>query len=539
MITITNKALKSLPLSALLCSMVMASVFSYAGDGHPHGGAHGAESHDDHGHDGHSDEPALVYTHYTDATELFVEFPPLVVNKPSTFVAHFTRMDNFKPLTHGVLDVHLKQHNKTAARFRVKSPARTGIFLPDVTAKKAGKYQLLLEVRDGDLHAIHDLGEVTVFADAAAVVIDQEEAEGEVSYLKEQQWVNSFAIVQTQARPLRSSVPGFGTVTAPADGFAVVRAPSDGYFSAEFFLNAGESVKQSQLLGVLIPRLGEGADIGNLLVNVEKTRAQKQLAEADVKRLQGLFNQGAIAEKRLLEAKQNLEVARVEFQTNQSRLSQHSVSQHSVSQHSGKTTKAGMALTAPIAGELVDVSVRPGSFVRAGDALFTIADPHRRWLDIQIPEKFGANIAKVTGAWLAEEERPRVLDASTGAQVINVSRQVNPATRTLSAAIQYPSAAGPHLLGARYPVNVYVSEPSNTLVLPASAIIDDGGQAVVYVQSGGETFARRAVVLGIQDGPWVEVLNGVEPNEWVVSEGAYYVKLASTGGDAIGHGHAH
>lgn len=525
MITITSNVLKSLSLSALLCSLVIVGAFSYAGSDHPHGEG----SHDNHGHGTHHDEPALVYTHYTPTTELFVEFPPLVVNKPSTFVAHFTRMDNFKPLTSGILDIHLKQNNKTSARFRVKSPARTGIFLPDVTAKKAGKYQLVLEVRDGDLHAIHDLGEITVFANPKSVTVDQEETEGEINYLKEQQWINPFAITRTQPRPLRRSVPGFGTVTAPADGFAVVRAPSDGYFSAETFLNTGERVTQSQTLGALIPRLGDGADIGNLLVSLEKARAQKQLAEADVKRLQGLFDQGAIPEKRLLEAKQNLEVARVEFQTTQSRLSQ----------HSGKTTQAGMTMAAPISGELVDVSTRPGSFVRAGDPLFSIAAPEKRWLDIQVPEKFASNVAKTNGVWLIDNEQPRVLDVSTGAQVINISRLVKPSTRTVSATIQYPSHVGPNVLGARYPVNVYVSKPSNILAVPLSAIIDDGGQTVVYVQSGGETFARRTVILGMQDGPWVEVIQGVNPNEWVVSEGAYYVKLASTGDDAIGHGHAH
>ncbi len=524
MITITDvsKPLRNIALAALLFG---ASPFfsedSYAGGGHAHD--------DEHGHDDHSDEPALVYTHYTDFTELFVEFPPLVVNEASTFVAHFTRMDNFKPLTSGTLDVHLKQNEKTVARFRVRGPARTGIFLPEVTAKKAGDYQLLLEVHDGDLHAVHDLGAVEVYPNKTAAEIDQDEAEGEISYLKEQQWNNPFAIVRTEMRLLRPSVPGFATVTAPADGFAIVRAPSDGFFSAETTLKAGESVTQSQLLGSLIPRLGEGTDIGNLLVNQEKARAKTQLAEADVKRLQSLFDQGAIPEKRLLEAKQNLEVARVELQTNRSRLQQRSSQQG----------QAGIALTAPLAGELVDVSARPGSFVRSGDALFTIADPNRRWLNIQIPEKFGQSISLASGAWLQISDEPSVLDASTGAQVVFVSKHVNSATRTVSAAIQYPATIGPSLLGARHAVQIYVNEPANKLAVPVSAIIDDGGQAVVYVQSGGETFARRSVVLGIQDGPWVEIQHGIEPGEWVVSQGAYYVKLASTGGDAIGHGHAH
>lgn len=529
LISVTNTLMSVLRTFSFAGMLIGASLFvtapSHAGGGH----AHGEVSHDDQGHASHSDEPTLVYTHYTAATELFVEFPPLVVNEASTFVAHFTRMDNFKPLTSGTLQVHLKQNNKTVARFRVNRPASTGIFLPDVTAKKAGNYQLLLEVRDRDLHSIHDLGEVTVFPSKAAVSIDQEMVEGEISYLKEQLWGNPFAIIRAEVRPLRPSVPGFGTVTAAPDGFAIVRAPADGYFSTERFLNAGESVAQSQLLGALVPRLGDDTDIGNLLVNQEKARAQKQLAEADVERLQGLFSQGAIPEKRLLEARQHLDVARVELRTSQSRLAQ----------RSGKSGPAGIALTAPVAGELVEVAVRPGSYVRSGEALFTIADPGRRWLDIHIPEKFGQNISQASGAWLGNSEQPLVLDASVGAQVVKISTQVNPSTRTLNIAIQYPSNIGPNLLGLRLPVHVYLSEPKNTLAVSASSVIDDGGQAVVYVQSGGETFARRSVVLGIQDGPWVEIIQGVEPGEWVVSQGAYYVKLASTGGDAIGHGHAH
>lgn len=527
MITIIKKfrAMPNLRLviQPLIFATALLSANSLAGGGHPHGGG-GHAAHDD-----HSDEPALVYTHYTEVTELFVEFPPLVVNQPSTFVAHFTRMDNFKPLTTGILDIHLKQNNKTAARFRVKSPARTGIFLPSVTAKTAGKYQLILEVRDGDLHAIHDLGEIEVFADAASVKINQAEPKGEISYLKEQQWVNPFAITKAQIKPMRASVPGFATVSAPADGFAIVRAPSDGYFNTQNFLNAGANVNRGQLLGSLTPRLGDGADIGNLQVNLEKARAQQQLAESDVKRLQSLFDQGAIPEKRLLEAKQNLEVARVELKTSQSRLTQ----------QTGKTSQAGIALTAPISGELVDVTVRPSSFVRAGDALFTITEPTRRWLDIQIPEKFGQHIQQISGVWFADTDKTHVLDNSTGAKLVKLSKQVALSSRTLNAAIEYPSQNGPNLLGARLPVNVYTTEPQEKLAVPVSAVIDDGGQPVVYIQSGGETFARKPVVLGIQDGHWVEILQGISASQWVVSDGAYYVKLASTGGDAIGHGHAH
>ena len=56
----------------------------------------------------HAHAPAdstLVYTDYTSLTELFVEFPALIVGEVSTFAAHVTRLGDYGPLTSGRLDV--------------------------------------------------------------------------------------------------------------------------------------------------------------------------------------------------------------------------------------------------------------------------------------------------------------------------------------------------------------------------------------------------------------------------------------------------
>lgn len=511
---------------ALLLGTLTLSLCSQAGGGHPHGAG---GSHDE--ADGHSDEPALVYTDYSESTELFVEFPPLVVGQPSTLTAHVTRLSDFEPLTRGVMDVSLLQGGKTVARFRVKAPARRGIFTPAVTPREAGTYQLRVTVRDGDLQGVHELGEVTVFADPASAHIDQSEPPGEISYLKEQQWDNPFAARPVTVQPLRPSVPGFGTVQAPADGSAVVRAPSDGYYTATALINAGDRVKADQLLGYLVPRLGEGADIGNLLVELERARSRLALARQDVERLQTLFEQGAVPERRLLEARQALEIAEVEMQTAQSRLQQ----------RRGGSEQAGIALRAPIAAEVVEARVRPGAFVRAGDSLFTLAVPERRWLEVQVPEKHAEHLRRASGAWLPSDSQatPLVLDAQHRARLVSTRSVIDPVTRTAAVTLEYPSEAGPTLIGARLPAHVFYGQPEPRLAVPRSAVIDDGGQPVVYVQTGGETFARRTVRLGMHDGPWVEVLSGIDAGDRVVSEGAYYVKLAAAGGEEIGHGHAH
>jgi multidrug efflux pump subunit AcrA (membrane-fusion protein) len=62
---------------------------------------------------------------------------------------------------------------------------------------------------------------------------------------------------------------------------------------------------------------------------------------------------------------------------------------------------------------------------------------------------------------------------------------------------------------------------------------------VVYVMLGGESFERRVVRLGIRDGDYVQVVDGIAPGERVVTRGAYLVRLAGSSPAAAGHGHAH
>ncbi|MDQ3348225.1 MAG: efflux RND transporter periplasmic adaptor subunit, partial [Acidobacteriota bacterium] len=50
---------------------------------------------------------ALHVTRWTDKTELFAEYPALTVGQTSRFAIHLTRLDSFKALTEGRVEVHL------------------------------------------------------------------------------------------------------------------------------------------------------------------------------------------------------------------------------------------------------------------------------------------------------------------------------------------------------------------------------------------------------------------------------------------------
>lgn len=528
----TKRFTRALAIAVLGVGLVACGEPSGGGHGHAHGpsGGHGGADHGEGGHAHGDGGPTLVFTDYTDKTELFVEFPPLVAGETSRFAAHVTRLADWAPLESGRLDVMLKKGDATAARFRVREPARTGIFTPAVKPRDAGEFRLLIDVQDGDLRATHDLGMVRVFPSAAEASVDQAEPKGDISYLKEQQWSNPFGSAEAGQRPMRPSVPAFATIEAPADASAEVRAPSDGYFSHAGLAKAGEVVEVGAVLGYLVPRLGDDTDFGELLVALERTRSALSLARRDVERLTRLYQQGAVAERRLQEARQELEVARAEFAAAEAR----------VEQYQSGSGDAGIALRTPVAGEVVEFNARPGAFVRAGERVFRIASRDRRWLELAVPERFAAQVTGATGAWLETAEgHTVVLDEANGARVVQTSSAVDAQTRMARVTVEYPVSLGPSILGARLPAHVFTAPAEPRLAIPRSAVIDDGGRSVVFVQTGGETFDRRPVELGIVDGELVEVLGGVEAGERVASKGAYFVKLAATGGDEVGHGHAH
>ncbi|MCB0642999.1 MAG: efflux RND transporter periplasmic adaptor subunit, partial [Phaeodactylibacter sp.] len=79
----------------------------------------------------------------------------------------------------------------------------------------------------------------------------------------------------------------------------------------------------------------------------------------------------------------------------------------------------------------------------------------------------------------------------------------------------------------------------NALVVPKSAVMQDYDLYYVYVETGGESFEKRPVSLGVSDGFKIQVLSGLSEGEWVVTQGAYQIKMASMSSTIPAHGHSH
>ncbi len=123
---------------------------------------------------------------------------------------------------------------------------------------------------------------------------------------------------------------------------------------------------------------------------------------------------------------------------------------------------------------------------------------------------------------------------------MSVGSEIDPNSRTLPVIVEIENRDLSLKGGMLGDGRLLLGDPVNGLAIPNSAIRDEDGLMVAYVQIGGETFERRAVRAGPTDGEWTMVEAGIRPGERVVTLGAYQIKLSSLNTSELSdHGHVH
>ena len=482
---------------------------------------------------GEAGPEAQVYTHFTTQTELFVEFDPLVSGVKSTFAAHFTRLSDYKPVTSGTVDVILSGGGAPSERFRVAAPRAPGIFSPTVAPRATGRRSLSIAISAPGLQVRHELGDVVVHADEAAALRAGPApgvVEGEIGFLKEQQWTTDFALEAVQARALRESVSAPATIRASGDGGAQVVATAAGTLRASGgFPALGDRVARGQTLALLVPRLGTDTDVASLQSELVAARSQAALASADAQRMQRLFAQQAVSQRRLQEARSAQQIAQAQLAAAQQRVSQ-------LGGGSG-----GIALKAPMGGTLALVPVANGAAVEEGDVLFHIVDRSELWLQAHVSEADAGRLGQPDGVAfdLPGLDAPVEVRAGDGGRLVGVGSMIDPESRSVPVIFALTNPDPRIAINQNVQARVFTGRTRQALSVPAGAVIDDGGQRIVYVMRGGESFSRVPVRLGLRDGDRYEVLDGLKAGDRVVSRGAMQVRLAAATPEAMGHGHAH
>lgn len=474
------------------------------------------------------------FTNWTTKTELFAEYLPLVTGQTSRFAVHLTRMDTFKAVAGGAVEVRLANSEGKVHTFRADGPSRPGIFGVDVLPSASGEYFLSVHLLSDGLNDVHELGTVEVSATKAAALHEHgDAAEEKIAFLKEQQWTLDFRTAVIDDRRMRASLRVPAEVIPRSGGEAEVTVPFDGRLVISQTHVIGERVANGDVMASILPPTSSPSDLSSLDLARNEASLALQLATKDRERAERLVQSGAVPAKRLDEARTVEATSEARLRAAESRIAQYEVSRSAAIE---PKDAALFALRAPISGILTEILAAPGANVKAGEILFRILDADSVYVSAIVPEADLPQTRNLTGA---ELEIPGVEQPRALGRLISIGRVVDPNSRTVPVIYQVDNRDHRLAIHQAVYVRLLATATDLTPAVPESAIIDDGGRPVIFLQDSGETFVRRPVKLGVREGGYVQVLEGAFPGERIVTEGAHLVRLSSMSSQVPAHGHVH
>jgi len=465
--------------------------------------------------DEHEHETVTIWT---DSFELFLEHPPLVIGPPEEpWLIHLTDLRTFAPVREGALALRLTDPQGSVRVERVEEPASPGVYNIAPSFSVAGVHDLVVQLIGTEPSGEISVGPVLVAESAGSIDHAEDEHAGAITFLKEQQWSTTFRTQVAKTGSVPASVAATGRVVPEAGRLVEVVAPTDGLILTADNRSApvpGQWVREGDTLVVLAPASNDQAYALQV--------AREQRLARDLERAERLYELEAIPAKRLEDARRDLAVARAELAA------------------MGVSAEGGgyeLRLRAPMTGVIDTRLLTLGQRVAAGDLLYTIVDPRRVWLGMDVSAHHAAQLSSVSGATFSVEGSDRVYESS---RVVSIGRVIDGDTRTIPVITEVDNADQSLRIGMLAEGLLLLGEPETGVTVPAAAVREEDGLFVAYIQISGETFERRVVRVGPSDGVSTIVYAGVGAGERVVTAGAYQVKLATLNtADLAADGHQH
>ena len=474
-------------------------------------------------------------THWTEKSELFMEYPPLVSGTTGRFAVHLTNLRTFKPVAEGRVTVQLQSDESRVQTFSTEAPSRPGIFGVDVQPENPGNYLMTVTLTSAGLSDSHELGTVAVYRNQQEVLQQNDQpTEERISFLKEQQWFMDFGTELAAEREMRESIRVPAEVRPRSGGEAEVIAPITGRLAGTPTIPAiGSLVSQGQPLASVIPHTPSPADLPALEFALAEANTGLEYARRDRERAQRLVAAGAVPSKRLAEAQhvETVAIARVKAATE--RLAQYENTRRS---DGALPNDSLFTLRSPISGVIANVNAIPGSNVNQDDRLFRIVALDRVYVAGYVPEAEVHRLRQLTGAEIEMTGAERPLSA---VRLVSVSGLIDPQTRTASVLYEVPNDERRLFVGNTVSMRLFLSGRLKAVAVPADAVIDDGGRPVIFVQAEGESFVRKPVKVGVRESNYVQITDGLRAGERVVTRGAYLIRLSALSTQIPAHGHVH
>lgn len=484
----------------------------------------GHEEHEAHDENGHEHNESLQLTAYTRHFELFVVADPFVVGEEGHVIAHFTKLEDFKPLRKGRVSMTLAVGGASQTE-TLEAPSSPGIYKFEIKPQKAGKGSLSFAVvADGKKYIVSVPG-ITVYDDEH----EAHEAAGKaavkssngVAFPKEQSWNIEFSTEEIHPEAFGEVIHTTAQIEPSQGDERVVSAKTSGIVRF-----AGTDLTEGKAVGVgqtLFSIDSEGMADNNMTVRYREAESAYNLAKSEYERKKELAKDKLVTAGDLSRAKADYETAAAEYSNMRRHFS------------AGKHSEGS-----PISGFIKSVYVRNGQFVEAGAPVMAVAQNRNLYIKAELQPSKYHNLRNIISANFKSSSSDRVYSVKElDGRLVSYGKSVDAANPLIPVVFEVNNTVD--LLPGSF-VDMYITTGSgeHVLTVPTTAIVEEMGNYFVFVQLTPEFFEKRMVTLGQSNGVRTEILSGIKDGERIVGKGAVLVKLAQASGKLDPHaGHVH
>lgn len=182
-----------------------------------------------------------------------------------------------------------------------------------------------------------------------------------------------------------------------------------------------------------------------------------------------------------------------------------------------------LVLRSPVPGIVMEKNVFRGQAFRPGANLYMIADLSTVWVNAEV---FESDVALLREGMPAEVTVAAVPGEVLRGRVEYIYPTLDRKTRSLRARVSLPNPGATLKPGMYATVRLH-GELGEVLAVPEEAVLHTGERAVAFVDMGGGRLMPHELVLGAHGHRYVQMLEGLEPGQRVVTSAQFILDAES------------
>ena len=297
----------------------------------------------------------------------------------------------------------------------------------------------------------------------------------------------------------------------------------------------GDRVKKGQVLAEL-----DSIELGEVKSDYLKASANLQVAQANYQREERLYKRQISSEKEYLNAKGEFLRSQAQKNSTQEKLRLLGLTDKEINNikwGSVNHSPSHFSLRAPFDGTITEQHIVQGELLKPEDKPYIIADLSLLWIQLDIYEKDLRWVKKDTEVRIKTDAYP---EESFVGNVTYISDLLSESTRTAKARVEIPNSDRKLKPGmfATAIITVHSSDERKVISIPRSAVYKIDGKPIAFVQEGDRKFEMRELKIVKSSSSYIEILEGLNIGEKVVTEGGFHLKSVFLKKE-LGGGHSH